>query len=49
MTRGRDADLITVRDKVLKHIKNGYMKHSASESTPDPVLVAWLELTGAEG
>ncbi len=45
---GRDADLIAVRDKVLKHIKNGYMKRlNVPMSAPDPVLVAWLELTEA--
>lgn len=47
---GRDADLIAVRGKVLKHIKNGYMRQlNVPMSAPDPVLVAWLELTEADG
>ncbi len=49
-TSGRDGDLVAVRDKVLKHIKNGYMRQlNVPMSAPDPVLVAWLELIGAEG
>lgn len=40
------AKLLELRDHVLKHIKNTYLKRlDVPMDAPDPLLVAWMELT----
>ncbi len=42
-----ESDLLAARDRVVDHVKNGYMKRlGVPMSAPDPVLVGWMELNG---
>ena len=39
-----EADLLAMRDKVLKHIKNTYLKRVDAPIGADPRLICWMEL-----
>jgi len=40
-----EQSLIDIRDSVIKHIKNGYLKQlNAPVNSPKPALISWMEL-----
>ena len=39
-----ETDLVTVRDKVLKYIKNTYLKRVDAPVGAEPRLICWMEL-----
>lgn len=39
-----EADLLAMRDKILKHIKNTYLKRVDAPVGADPRLICWMEL-----
>ncbi len=42
-----EPTLMEIRDKVLKHIKNGYLKRLDAPVGVKPALKCWMELNDA--
>jgi hypothetical protein len=42
--KNEQETLIEIREKVRKHIKNGYLKKIDAPLKPKPKLLAWMEI-----